>query len=282
MDEEYSALQHNKTWHLVPHPSGSNVIDCKWVYKIKWKSDSTIDQYKARLVAKEFKQRYGIGYDDTFSPVVKHATIRVILSLAVSQNWVMRQLDVKNAFLHGVLEEEVYMRQPPWYENSATPGYVCRLDKALYGLKQAPRAWYSQLSSKLHTLGFSSSQADASLFYYQKNSITIFMLVYVNDIIVTSSSMQVVDAILANLRMDFALKDLGSLHYFLGIEVKTLPAGISLSQEKYISDVLQRVGMGECKVVTTLLSTSEKLSISEGDLLSDSDATKCRSMVGAL
>jgi hypothetical protein len=134
----------------------------------------------------------------------------------------------------------------------------------------------------LHTLGFPSSQADASLFYYQKNSITIFMLVYVDDIIVTSSSMQAVDAVLADLCMDFAPKDLGSLHYFLGIEVNTLPTGISLSQEKYISDVLRRVGMGECKAVTTPLSTSEKLSISEGDLLSDSDATKYRSMVGAL
>jgi hypothetical protein len=119
----------------------------------------------------------------------------------MSQNWVMRQLDVKNAFLHGVLEEEVYMRQPPEYENFATPGYVCRLDKALYGLKQAPRAWYSRISSKLHTLGFSSSQADASLFYYQKNSITSFLLVYVDDIIVTSSCMQAVDAVLADLRL---------------------------------------------------------------------------------
>jgi hypothetical protein len=134
----------------------------------------------------------------------------------------------------------------------------------------------------LHTLGLSSSKADASLFFYRKQSITIFMLVYVDEIIITSSSMQAVDAVLADLHMDFALKDLGSLHYFLGIEVQKIPNGISLSQEKYISDVLQRVGMGECKVVTTPLSTSEKLSISEGDLLSASDATKYRSMVGAL
>ena len=119
---------------------------------------------KARLVVKGFKQRYAIDYEDTFSPVVKAATIRLVLSISVSQGWSLRQLDVKNAFLHGVLEEEVYIKQPPSFESSATPNYICKLDKALYGLKQAPRAWYSRLSAKLHTLGFIPSKGDTSLF----------------------------------------------------------------------------------------------------------------------
>jgi len=152
MDAEYMALMKNKTWHLVPPQKGINIIDCKWVYKIKRKSDGSLDRYKARLVAKGFKQRYVIDYEDTFSPVVKAATIRVVLSLAVSKGWSLRQLDVQNAFLHGVLEEEVYMRQPPGYENLTFPNYICKLDKALYGLKQAPRAWYARLSSKLQGL----------------------------------------------------------------------------------------------------------------------------------
>ncbi|XP_071680363.1 uncharacterized protein [Lolium perenne] len=163
MDEEYSALMNNQTWNLVPPPSRGNIIDCKWVYKIKRRSDGTIDRYKAWLVAKGFKQRYGIDYEDTFSPV--------------------EVLDVKNAFLHGVLEEEVYMRQPPGYENLQYPGH-----------------------------------ADTSLFFYRKHGVTIFMLIYVDDIIVTSSSSEAIDDVLKDPRMDFALKDLGSLHYFLRIE----------------------------------------------------------------
>ncbi|XP_071678578.1 uncharacterized protein [Lolium perenne] len=218
MDEEYQALQHNNTWHLVPAGVGKNVIDCKWVYKVKRRADGSVDRYKARLVAKGFKQRYGIDYEDTFSPVVKAATIRLVLSIAVSRGWHLRQLDVKNAFLHGVLEEEVYMRQPPGYEGR--PGLVCKLDKALYGLKQAPRAWYYRLSSKLQSLGFSASKADTSLFFYNKGGVSIFMLIYVDDIVVASSSEKAVAALLHDLGLDFALKDLGSLHYFLGIEVK--------------------------------------------------------------
>lgn len=131
MDSDYSALMKNETWRLVPPPRNKNVIRCKWVYKVKKKGDGTIDRYKARLVAKGFKQRYGVDYEDTISPVVKVATIRLILSLVVSQGWSLRQLDVQNAFLHGILEEEVFMHQPPGYRDKARPNYVCKLDKAL-------------------------------------------------------------------------------------------------------------------------------------------------------
>ena len=279
MDNEYHALMKNKTWHLVPPKRGLNVIDCKWVYKVKRKADGSLDRYKARLVAKGFKQRYGIDYEDTFSPVVKAATIRTILSIAVSRGWTLRQLDMQNAFLHGVLEEEVYMRQPPRYEQG---NYVCKLDKALYGLKQAPRAWYSRLSTKLHDLGFKSSKSDTSLFFYNKGDVTMFMLVYVDDIIVASSSSTATDVLLKNLNQEFALKDLGELHYFLGIEVRKVDDGIVLTQEKYAKDVLKRVNMSDCKAVNTPLSTSEKLSAHEGTPLGPVDSTRYRSLVGAL
>jgi hypothetical protein len=135
MDAEYDALMKNNAWHLVPRDDIKNIIDSKWVYKIKKKSDSSADRYKARLLAKGFRQRYNIDYEDTFSPVVKAAIIRIVLSIAVSRGWCLRQLDVQNAFLHGVLEEEVFMNKPLGYENALFLNHVCNLDKAIYGLK---------------------------------------------------------------------------------------------------------------------------------------------------
>jgi len=189
---------------------------------------------------------------------------------------------VQNAFLHGFLEEEVYMRQPPGYEDKSSPDYICKLDKALYGLKQAPRAWYSRLSTKLQELGFKSSKADTSLFFYNSGRVIMFILVYVDDIILVSSCHGAVPELLKDLNKDFALKDLGELHYFLGIEVNKIRNGILMTQEKYVNDVLQRVGMKDCKPMTTPLSSSEKLSLHEGSLLGSIDATNYRSVVGAL
>jgi hypothetical protein len=163
------------------------MIDYKWVYKIKRRVDDIIDRYKPRLVSKGFKQQYVIDYEETFSTVVKSANIRVIMFLTVSQWWVMRQLDVHNAFLHVFLKEDVYMWQPPGYEEKTLSQCVCKLDKVLYGLKHAPRAWYARFSTKLLELGFKISKADNSLFYSRNNDVTMFILVYIGDIIVTSS-----------------------------------------------------------------------------------------------
>jgi hypothetical protein len=282
MDDEYRALVQNKTWHLIPPQKCSNIINCKWVYKVKRKQDGTLDRYKARLVVKGFKQRYEIDYEDTFSHVVKVVAIRIVLSLAMSRGWTMRKLDVKNAFLHGLLEEEVYMRQLPGYQDKSHPNYVCKLDKVLYGLKQAPRSWYSRLSKKLIELSFNSSKEDTSLFFYSHNGITMFMLIYVDDIIVVSSSDHAVTTLLQDLQKEFALKDLGSLHYFLGIEINSVPGGILLSQEKYVNDLLKKVGMRGCKAASIPMATSEKLSLHEGQQLGPKDSTHYRSIVGAL
>jgi histone deacetylase 1/2 len=199
MQTEYDALIKNKTWHLIPPQKGINVIGSKWVYKIKRKADGSLDRYKARLVAKGFKQRYGLDYEDTFSPVVKAATIRTVLSIVVSRGWSLRQLDVHNAFLHGILEEEVYMQQPQGFVERGKENYICKLDKALYGLKQARRAWYSRLSTKLVNLRFKPSKADMSLFIFNRGGITMYVLVYVDDIIVTSSTDQATSALLKDL-----------------------------------------------------------------------------------
>jgi histone deacetylase 1/2 len=159
---------------------------------------------------------------------------------------------------------------------------VCKLDKALYRLKQAPRAWYARLSTKLCGLGFKASKSDTSLFIYSKHGVTIFMLIYVDDIIVTSSSQEAVTTLLKDLRSEFALKYLGELSYFLGIEVTPVQGGILLKQEKYAGDILARVGMTKCKTSSTPLVAMEKLSREGGDLLSSDDATRYRSIVGAL
>lgn len=162
--------------------------------------------------------------------LLKQLLSELFCSVAVSRGWSLRPLDVHNAFLHRVLEEEVYMKQPPGYENPSNPRYVCKLDKALYGLKQTPRAWYSRLSNKLCDLGFRGSKADTSLFYFNKGDLTMFLLMYVDDIIVVSSKEDVVSVLLQNLQKDFALKDRGELHYFLGIKVTKASNGILLTQ----------------------------------------------------
>ena len=140
MDVEFQALQRQQTWSLVSAPPNVNLVGCKWVFKLKLNSDDSILRYKARLVAKGFHQQAGIDYHETFNPVIKSATMRLVLAIVVSYNWTLRQLDVSNAFLHGVLKEDVYMQQPPSYVDPIHPSYVCKLHKSLHGLKQAPRA----------------------------------------------------------------------------------------------------------------------------------------------
>jgi hypothetical protein len=166
---------------------------------MKCKTDGTIDRHKACLVPKRFKQRYVIDYEDTFSPVVKAVTIRLVLFIVVSRNWSLRQLDVQNAFMHGVLKDEVYMKQPPIFHDASHPEYVCKLNKALYGLKQAPRASYSRLGAKLVQLGFHASKADTSLFMYRRAKVQMYLLIYVDDIIVASSTDAAVEALLNDL-----------------------------------------------------------------------------------
>jgi hypothetical protein len=213
---------------------------------------------------------------------VKLATVRLVLTLAVSRRWCLRQLDISNAFLHGFLNEDAYMQQPPDFEVPQHPSYVCKLHKSLYGLKQSPRAWYSRLSDKLHQLGFSSSKADTSLFIFSHGTVTIFMLVYVDDIIVAGSCPRTIDRLLQSLLQCFPVKDLGRLEYFLGIEAVYNSGGIILSQRKYALDLLHRAHMENCKAVSTPMSVTDKLSRESGQALSADDTLKYRSMVGGL
>lgn len=162
-----------------------------------------------------FTQQPDIDYDETFSPVVKPSTIRVVLSLALSKSWPIHQLDVKNAFLHGNLNEEVYSQQPSGFIDALFPTHVRRLQKSLYGLKQAPHAWFQRFATYARFIGFIESKSDASLFVLHHGTTTAYLLLYVDDIILTASSQTILHQIIVQLSREFSMKDLGPLHHFL-------------------------------------------------------------------
>jgi len=247
MEEEYAALLANQTWDLVPRLPGANVVTGKWIWTHKRRADGSLERYKARWVLRGFTQRPGVDYDETFSPVVKPATVRTVLSLALERSWPVHQLDVKNAFLHGTLTETVYCSQPAGFVDSSRPDLVCRLNKSLYGLKQAPRAWYSQFATFLLTLGFTEAKSDTSLFIYHHGGETAYLLLYVDDIVLTASSQSLLQRIIASLQKEFAMKDLGVLHHFLNVTVEPRPSGLFLHQRQFTRDILERAGMTDCK-----------------------------------
>jgi hypothetical protein len=172
MQAEFDAVLANDTWTLIAHPPGVNVVTGKWVYCHKFLSDGSLNRYKARWVLRGFTQRPGIDYEETFSPDVKSATVRIVLTLALSRSWPIHQLDVKNAFLHGTLIETVYCEQLSGFVDSSRPSYVCRLSISLYGLKQAPRVWHSRFAGHITSLGFVEAKADTSLFIYRHGADT--------------------------------------------------------------------------------------------------------------
>jgi hypothetical protein len=199
MQAEYDALLANDTWCLVPRPPGVNMVTGKWIFCHKLLADGSLHRYKARWVLRGFTQRPDIDYDETFSPVIKPAAVRVVLSIALSRDWPIHQLDVKNAFLHSTLIETVYYSQPTGFVDSSRPDFVCRLNKSLYGLKQAPRAWHHWFASHLTSIGFVEAKSDSSLFIYRRGTDTALLLLYVDDIVLTASSAGLLKQIIGSL-----------------------------------------------------------------------------------
>jgi hypothetical protein len=229
MSKELETLAANNTWVLTSLPPGKQPIGCKWVYKLKFKSDGTIERYKARLVAKGYNQREGIDYSETFSPVAKLVTVRSFIAIAAAKGWSITQLDVNNAFLHGDLDEEAFMTLPPGFKSqNNVPNQVCRLTKSLYGLKQASRQWFSKFSSTLLAHGFVQSKCDYSLFTKTVGTVFITLLVYVDDILIASNDADSITSLTIFLDHQFKLKDLGPAKYFLGLELARSHRGISL------------------------------------------------------
>jgi hypothetical protein len=214
--------------------------------------------------------------------VVKTSTIRVILALAVQFNWIIRQLDMSNAFLHGHLLEEAYMEQPRGFVDSQFLSHVCRLHKSLYGLKQAPRAWFTRLSQTLLEFGFVSSTVDSSLFVFHEGSVHLYFLTYVDDILFTRTSSSHIASVITKLQQVFKLKDLGNLSFFLGIQAVRSSQGLHLRQAKYISDLLSRSKMLGAKPFSSPCLAGSKMSNADGDPLSPTNTTLYRQTVGAL
>ncbi|RVX07439.1 Retrovirus-related Pol polyprotein from transposon RE2 [Vitis vinifera] len=213
MVDEMAALHSNGTWDLVVLPSGKSTVGYRWVYAVKVGPDGQVDRLKARLVAKGYTQVYGSDYGDTFSPVAKIASVRLLLSMAAMCSWPLYQLDIKNVFLHGDLAEEVYMEQPPGFVAQGEFGLVCRLRRSPYGLKQSPRAWFGRFSSVVQEFGM-----------------------------LCSSDQDGIQKLKQHLFTHFQTKDLGKLKYFLGIEIAQSSSGVVLSQRKYALDILEETG----------------------------------------
>lgn len=279
MRKEIDALELNETWTLERLPHGVKALGSKWVYRLKFNSDGTLERYKARLVALGNHQKEGVDFSETFAPVAKLQTVRTLLGVASVKHWELHQMDVHNAFLHGDLGEDIYMKPPPGFL-PADPSLVCKLKKSIYGLRQAPRCWFSKLSTALLDYGFTHSHKDNSLFTYTRGSVVLHVLVYVDDLIVCGNDATIITSFKAYLSRCFKMKDLGMLKYFLGIEVAHGPDGSFLSQQKYCLDIIEECGLSGSRLVDTPLEQNHKLLSSTSEQFDAPD--QYRRLVGRL
>jgi hypothetical protein len=279
MMEEYNSIMKNDVWEVVPRPEGKSVVTSRWLYKLKHVADGSIEKYKARFVARGFSQVEGVDYDETFASVARYTSIRAVISIAAEMGWKIHQMDVKTAFLNGLIQEEVYIEQPLGFEVHERESHVCRLKKALYGLKQAPRAWYSRIDAYLQQLGFEKSEADPNLYYIVVGEDPLILLLYVDDLFITGVE-RLISSCKESLASEFEMTDIGLMHYFLGLEVWQEPGHIFLGQGKYVCDILSRFQMEDCRPMTTPMITNwKKLHASESQLV---DSTLYRQLIGSL
>ena len=223
------------------------------------------ERFKARLVAKGYSQRHEIDYDEVFSPVVRHTSIRVVLSLVAHQNLELEQLDVKTAFLHGNLEEEIFMEQPEGFKKPGTENLVCKLKKSLYGLKQSPRQWYKRFDSYMIQFGYTRCEYDCCVYVKMLDDGSyIFLLLYVDDMLIAAKSMRKVDKLKTLLHKEFDMKDLGTAKKILGMEIRRDRDSrkLLISQKNYIRKVLVKFNMQDAKLVSNPLANNFKLSSS--------------------
>ena len=285
MQTEYNSLMDNNTWTLVNEPEDQQVLPGKWVYKVKYGADGQVDKLKARYVAKGYAQVEGLDFFDTYAPTCKPETFRILLATAAQKDLQLGQMDVKSAYLHSNIEEEIYLEQPQGFVKKANSGQklVCKLNKSIYGLKQAAKNWYEALTSLLLKEGFKRSRNDYCLFVRKEEDETFsYVLVWVDDIVVAGATEEAVNEIKSMLNENFKMDDRGALNWFLGMQILRTHDKITVDQKKYVETVLQQFNMSDCKAVATPGEVDLKLVKSDDEEQKLVDPKLYRSLVGSL
>ncbi|GJW69824.1 putative ribonuclease H-like domain-containing protein [Tanacetum coccineum] len=280
MQDELLQFKLLKVWTLVDLPRNKWAIGTTWVFRNKKDERGIVGKNKARLVAQGHTQEEGIDYDEVFAPVARIEAIRLFLAYASFKDFVVYQMDVKSAFLYGKIEEEVYVCQPPGFEDPHFPDKVYKVEKALYGLHQAPRAWYETLSTYLLDNGFHRGQIDKTLFIKRHKDDILLVQVYVDDIIFGSTKKQMSNEFETLMHDKFQMSSMGELSFFLGLQVKQKSDGIFISQDKYVAEILKKFDFASVKTASTPMETNKALVKDEE--AEDVDVHLYRSMIGSL
>ncbi|PPQ83632.1 hypothetical protein CVT26_000950 [Gymnopilus dilepis] len=263
IQEELDVLKAARTWDLVDAPANANIVGSKWVFRAKKDAAGNVIRYKARLVAQGFSQVPGVDYFDTFAPVARLASIRTVLAIAAVEDFEIHQIDIKGAYLNGVLtsNEVIFMRQPPGYEAPDSHGKVCRLRKTLYGLKQSGRRWYQRLVEIMKELGFSRCEVDQAVFYRRRKDGMMIVLVHVDDCTIVASAQPLIDRFKTEIARHVGISDLGELHWILGIEIRRIreQRTIHLSQRSYLESTFRRYGIDNLKPVSMPMDPNSRL-----------------------
>ncbi|KAK2450481.1 putative mitochondrial protein [Trifolium repens] len=280
MQDELNQFQRNDVWDLVPRPPHKNIIGTKWVFRNKLNEQGEVVRNKARLVAQGYSQQEGIDFTETFAPVARQEAIRLLLSYAVNNGITLYQMDVKSAFLNGVISEEVYVKQPLGFEDLKNPEYVFELKKSLYGLKQAPRAWYERLSNFLLENGFQKGQIDNTLFRKTTKKDILIIQIYVDDIIFGSTNASLCKNFSKLMQDEFEMSMMGELKFFLGIQINQGKDGTYIHQSKYTKELLKKFNLEDCKIMSTPMHPTS--SLSKEEIGSKVDQKLYRGMIGSL
>lgn len=264
IDEELKSMNENRVWELVPHPPNVKLLKSKWVFRVKEDANGNPVRHKARLVAKGFLQKAGIDYEETYAPVAKLATVRIVLAISVQKGYFLHQLDVKTAFLYGTLKEEIFMAIPEGLQ--ASQGLVCKLQKSLYGLKQSPKCWNEKFNSFLLEYGFDRSKHDYCLYFKFTASNVLYLILYVDDILIAGNNLELIEKLKKELSKIFKMSDCGPLRCYLGTKIDyDQKSGIlKMSQRSHIDKILEKFGLVDCNPAKTPMEKGLQMSLDDG------------------